>query len=35
MKNGKHIIVMLYVDGILVMSEVSEDRYLVKSLLDD
>ena len=35
MKSGKHIIVMLYVDDILVMSEVSEDRYWVKSLLED
>jgi hypothetical protein len=35
MENGKHFIVMLYVDGILVMSEVSEDRYWVRSLLED
>jgi hypothetical protein len=35
MKSGKHIIVMLYVDDILVMSEVSGDRHWVKSLLED
>ena len=35
MKSGKHIIVMLYVDNILVVSEVSEDRHWVKSLLED
>jgi hypothetical protein len=35
MQSGKYIIVILYVDDILVLSELSEDRHWVRSILTE
>jgi predicted nuclease of predicted toxin-antitoxin system len=35
MQNGKYVVVILYVDDILVLSELSEDRKWVRSILVD
>jgi hypothetical protein len=34
MSNGKYVLALLYVDGILIMSELSSDRQWVKDILE-